>query len=515
MFRTSLPIAAPRFRDRAQALERLARLVADLAEGSPRWLAILGQRKIGKTSLLLEAARTLGRKDLRFVAFDVFDAMPPSLELFRRLAAHVLDAALAEEAGTSFTLLVDRPEEHRAALVATERFLRMPPALRSTLLELPTRRADEHLVRATLALPEQLGQALGLRFVVAIDEFQELATLGATARGAPDPLPLMRSIWQRHQRVAYVVSGSSRTMLTELVTSERSPFFQHFDLLELGPFDERDAVALLVEEAPRDRPIPAAIATRAYAILGGNPFYLQLLGETLTALDPPYDEGALKEALQSLLFSRSGRLSLYFAAEHQRIVGRSAGIAAVLDALAHGPRRPSEVGAVVRASSGATVRYLERLADTVQKLGDGTYAIDDRAFAAWLRWRAPGGSVVPMKLVGDEAEQRVAEHLAALGFELVYQSRGSRGAFDLLAVRGPRQLGIQVKRSALPLRFPRAAWDRMSADADRWGWSWCLAAVEPAGGVALLDPTRAYKRKEVRIGDTARIDNVLAWLDAR
>ena len=42
-----------------------------------------------------------------------------------------------------------------------------------------------------------------------------------------------------------------------------------------------------------------------------------------------------------------------------------------------------------------------------------------------------------MSVVGDVAEQAVARFLAALGFDLVYQSRASRGAFDILALRGP------------------------------------------------------------------------------
>ena len=60
-------------------------------------------------------------------------------------------------------------------------------------------------------------------------------------------------------------------------------------------------------------------------------------------------------------------------------------------------------------------------------------------------------------------ERVVAEHLARSGFELVYQSRGSRGAFDLLATRGAQQLGVQVKRSPLPLipsARPRGAMSR-------------------------------------------------------
>ncbi len=148
----------------------------------------------------------------------------------------------------------------------------------------------------------------------------------------------------------------------------------------------------------------------------------------------------------------------------------------------------------------------------MRKREDGLYELDDRVFAIWLRWRAPGGSVVPMSVVGDEAELATARALSAMGFDLVYQSRGSRGAFDLLALRGPTQLGVQVKRSPLPLRFTRAAWSRMEADAKQWGWRWVVAAVDADGSVGFLDPKRVVKRREARLGERARIDNLLLYL---
>ena len=78
---------------------------------------------------------------------------------------------------------------------------------------------------------------------------------------------------------------------------------------------------------------------------------------------------------------------------------------------------------------------------------DGLYELADSVFGLWLRWRRPGGSVLPMTLVGDEAERSVADHLARLGFEPVYQSRASRGPFDLLALRSRAPLAVQVKHA--------------------------------------------------------------------
>jgi hypothetical protein len=65
----------------------------------------------------------------------------------------------------------------------------------------------------------------------------------------------------------------------------------------------------------------------------------------------------------------------------------------------------------------------------------------------------------------------------------------------------------------LPLSFSRTAWQRMMADAKRLGWRWVIASVDPAGTIAFLDPAKARRGKTVRLGESASIENVLAWID--
>jgi Holliday junction resolvase len=353
-----------------------------------------------------------------------------------------------------------------------------------------------------------MAEALERHVVVAIDEFQELAGLTRT-----DVLPLIRSTWQRHRRVGYVVSGSGRTLLEDMVTREHSPFFQHFALMYVEPFSRRDAIALLTQQGAAGHRIPVELAKHVVTALGGHPFYLQLFGEALTAREPPYDDAALKNALQDVLFTRTGRLALYLQLGFERIVGRSTYLAAVLDALSDEPLRMTDIASRIHATTADTSRYLERVGDTVRRREDGRYELDDPVLGLWLRWRRPGGTVVPMTVIGDAAERDVATLLAHMGFDLVYQSRASRGAFDLLATRGASQLGIQVKRSALPLSFSSTAWQRMLADAKRLGWRWVIASVDPAGKVLFLDPTKARRSKTVRLGESASIENLLAWID--
>ncbi len=514
MYATSIPVTADRFFDRQDEIVKLRELVRNLRAGSPTWLAIVGLRKIGKTSLLLELSRRAAEPSVAFVVIDCFEELPVIPEIFRRYALRLVDAALGADLGMSLEALAGRPAKYRAALQRSTRFDALPPDLRGQVLELAEQPAGPDLVRSSLDLPEQLAESLDLHFLVAWDEFQELAA-SSTRGGIPDLLPMMRSRWQRHRRTGYVISGSAKAMLGELVTDERSPFFQHFDLLELGPFERNEATQLLRHNAPPNWPISGPLAERAFDIVGGHPFYLQLLGEALTRQAPGDDDAALKQALQEFLFSATGRLALYFENELQRLVGRSGYLARTLEALAGGPQRLSEVARAIDSPSGSTARYLERLKDAVTRTPKGRYRLSDPVFGLWLTWRRPGGTVVPMRVVGDEAELAVAEHLARMGFDLIYQSRASRGAFDLLATRGPHQLGVQVKRSPLPLRFSAAAWKRMVAEGERFGWRWVVAALTPPpeNRLVLLDPALAAVRKRVTLNAEASIDNLLLWVD--
>jgi Holliday junction resolvase len=523
MFTSSVPATAGAFFDRTREREQIHRAIDHLLSGAPRWLCVVGPRKVGKTSLLLEVSREAreGRGASRaspphFVVADVLDTMPVSLEFFRDLALRVVEATLAIEAGVSLTSLARDPAGYRKALMGAKSFAKLAQAQQSFLLELPGLPADGlGFVRECLELPEQVAQATRGTLVVAIDEFQELAGMGAGKNGV-DPLPLMRSVWQRHRRVAYIASGSARSLLVRLATSEHSPFFQHFTLLDVAPFTEEEAVKLLVGASAPEKPIHEPLARRIFQVLGGNPFYLQVLGEALT--DHPAwgvdEDRALKESVQQVLFSKTGRLALYFANEYQRLVGRATTLAATLDCLAEGPRRLTDVARHLKTSSGAALGYLERLGDAVVRTEQG-HALADSVFGLWLRWRRPGGTVLPMRLVGDEGERTTAEHLATLGFELIYQSRGSRGAFDLIAMRGSTQLAVQVKRKPLPLRFTKAEWHRMEADAQRYGWEWAIAAVGVDGAVALLNRTKARRGAALTLGAAATIENLLAWLDER
>ena len=101
-----------------------------------------------------------------------------------------------------------------------------------------------------------------------------------------------------------------------VVGDDRQPrdsisLFQHFTAMHLGPLPEKDAVGLSVDFSGMSGvAISDELARRITALVGTNPYYLQILGEELVlgAEGPQLDEGTWKRVCQRVLLQLSGRL---------------------------------------------------------------------------------------------------------------------------------------------------------------------------------------------------------------
>ena len=140
MFFSSTPATADAFFDRQQQLTQLEGAVKRLVRGAPQWVAILGSRKVGKTSLMLELQRRVASPRLRFVVLDSFEEHPLSFEVFRRLALRTLDAFFADELGVSLLALSRTPSAYRAVWTDSKAWQGLDRGLRAEILD----RSEEH-----------------------------------------------------------------------------------------------------------------------------------------------------------------------------------------------------------------------------------------------------------------------------------------------------------------------------------------------------------------------------------
>lgn len=522
---TSTPVTALEFCDRTEPLAQLRAVLEDARRGVRRWVAVMGQRKIGKTSLLLELLRQESER-AAICYVDCWEVRADPLYFLRGMIRQLILTAVrcrGEEArigpldpGADGALSAERIQAlAKLDSAALDRAVTLHQELAAGKLTVET-------IAGVLQLPQAVAADLGTTLVVVMDEFQELDRLRRIRRleeRVEDPFGFIRGLWQRQKNVSYMVAGSRVTLLRQILTEEREALFQHFEMLELGPFPRDETLTMLARILGSESPAEEPTVRRILDLLGDHPFYVRVVaqeavgGRSASRSGPDETARRLKEALQASLFEQNGRLSLFMEQRYRLLVGESSLLEAVLRGFVR-PARPTDVAEKLHVRTGAVGSALKTLmqGDALRKRSDGLYEFTDPTFALWLEHQVDFRQAMPPLLVGNDAEQTVGRKLAAGGFRGVYQSRASRGAFDLLAIHDTRVFGLQVKKRRLPCTVGKTELNRLREDARRLGFHPVLAVVS-GEYVRFYDLQRAPSRTALRI--TARKphwDTLLALL---
>ena len=94
-----------------------------------------------------------------------------------------------------------------------------------------------------LQLPEILAEALDIKIIVCISEFQQLANLPEYK----DMEGKMRSAWQQQERVTYCLYGSKRHMMLDIFNNSNSPFYRFGQLLFLNKIPKEEWMPFIVD----------------------------------------------------------------------------------------------------------------------------------------------------------------------------------------------------------------------------------------------------------------------------
>jgi AAA+ ATPase superfamily predicted ATPase len=525
-FETSTPVVAEQFFNRVRELNTLRSVALEAKGGVRRWLAILGHRKVGKTSLLIEFLRRSGA-ELPMAYIDCWEVRADPLQFLLRFLSAIIATTVRHLAAEAAVGSVEGAEGDRLAASTVQVLARLRSKAIDEAVQLHDEVASGKPAAGTLHrifdLPGRLAAEIKGPVLVILDEFQELERLGRLRRfrdRIDDVFGLLRTLWQRQQGVSYIVAGSRLSVMRQIIADEKTAFFQHFEMLELGPFERQESLRML-HEAFRAGAMVAdsPMATRILDLVGDNPFYVRVLAREAAAalsgsgVTRPKLEHALKEALESTLLEENGRLSLFMEQRYQAVTGDSSTLESVLRGFID-PARISDVSEKLHVRTGAVSSAVKTLLgeDILEKRADGRYGFIDPAFALWLKHRVDFRLAMPPLLVGTDSEQVVARRLAADGFRGVYQSRASRGAFDLLAIHDTRVIGLQVKTGTPPIAFRAQEKARLLEDARRLGFVPVLALVDEHA-VRFYDLRKSSGKGGLRIrGDTPAAETLLAFL---
>ncbi|MDI6793055.1 MAG: ATP-binding protein [bacterium] len=481
MFEYSRPVFGESFFNREKELEELQHTLKRLSKEATTYLALLGPRKIGKTSTLNKFIDEIADPKIMAFKIDCMERNTLTLDFFLNYLMKTISGFTVKKIGLPIEgAMLDEADLIEAAGKMQSLNLSSLNRAISMLIRLKKEPISFEAISFIVNLPESIGKEADCSFVVIIDEFQELFKLNKfklTRERIGDVFAFLRANWQNHTRTNYIISGSQISMLKNLLTDSSAPFFQHFKIINVGEFAEDKAIRMLEAlSADTGKNIPPELIKKIIKLVGANPFYLQVMGEELCRYEI-IDEQALKIALQEVLFNETGKLALYFQDLINKIIGRSSSLENLLINIACQPSSLTELAKLQNTSPGGIKTWLNRIPDILIKENE-RYQIKDACLSLWLASRSSLKNVFPALTLGDEAEKRVAQKLSRLGFQLVYQSKASRGAFDLLGIMNTKCLGIQVKRAELPLYFKGEELQKIKYWAKELNWKPVIAVYD-------------------------------------
>lgn len=237
------PVRGRAFVGRVGIMERLDRL---LATPSPPAIFLYGQRRMGKSSILLNLEALLGA-DTFLVYLDLqsvgWSDRPNELLFEAARAVHQRLAGAGLEAGTA-------PERHDYSDLGDAR-------------------------RALEARLRHFGTvAPGRRLALAFDEFEIFEREIAEGRLDTRFLEFLRACHQRHPWLALIFAGLHR--LEEMNQDYFGPFYGQHEPLRVGYLNREDAFGLLSEpDSDFDLDFEEPLLEEIYRLTYGQPYLLQ------------------------------------------------------------------------------------------------------------------------------------------------------------------------------------------------------------------------------------------------
>ena len=404
------------FTDRDEILAALHRNAELTQQGRGVNLALVGQRRIGKTMIVQRFADDLYERHSSLVPvyFNVARNLSvPSVFAIRLLAAISrsfveADGRQVEQSGgvldaASLLTVVDQSREE--TIVATAR---------QVTREMEKDRPDERLLlETTLSCLEQTAQHAGRKLLVILDEFHNVTQLDSFPR-IKDTLSVVGQTLSQQIEVGYIVASSNTSMVKRTVQSATSPLFDQFQVVPVPPFDQAATAEFCRKSLPEHLLTQETIA-RLFEFTSGHPFYLNCLTTAMRRLDRDETGGdVLDRAIYEEILTREGRIYQYCQHWVEMVLAEARGkttLRSVLLVLAEGGKQTlSEIAAPLKRMPGEVCSYLKRLADFDLIGRDGRrYYIADLIIALWIKF-----TILEREPEYSEYKDAIRQHRARL-----------------------------------------------------------------------------------------------------
>lgn len=279
------------FTDRKYELERLVTNFRSQIN-----TILISPRRWGKSSLVSKAAQQLVRRDKTYNAciVDMYNIRSET-EFYAVLAREVLKSTStkAGEVLKNAEMFIKRIVPRISFSPGGDSEFKV-----SFDLEAVKKEPDE-----ILDLAENIAKAKGVKYIICIDEFQNIAEFD-------EPLSFqkkLRSHWQKHENVSYCLYGSKRHMMTEVFANPSMPFYKFGDLIFLNKIEKKEWIRFITRRFKQTgKKISSKNASLIAELAECHPYYVQQLAQQVwLRTNGQLDEQVVPEAQESIVLQLS------------------------------------------------------------------------------------------------------------------------------------------------------------------------------------------------------------------
>lgn len=231
--------------------------------------AIISPRRWGKSSLVAKAIKAVKaeQKDILFVRMNIFKCETPQ-EFYSLFAKKTM-----EEISTSAESLLSNAKEFISKLLpkltisdpSSQYEIALGVDVKSTPIE-----------EDILDLPQQIATKKKKKVVVCIDEFQQIGEFANTLKFQKT----LRSHWQNHSDVAYILYGSKKHMMLHIFGEYNSPFYRFGDMMFLPKIANEEWKNFIVKRFEETgKSITFELAGYLAEQVENHPYYVQQLAQ--------------------------------------------------------------------------------------------------------------------------------------------------------------------------------------------------------------------------------------------
>lgn len=440
------------FTNRHRILEILRVNLQEILKGRGNNLALLGPRRIGKSTVLRKFLESTRQEGGILPVYIHMEGMIASPVLFaQKFSASVINAYAMKKG-------IDMRDE---SLLDPISLASEVPKLRNNAIQRVSRiileewgrsaQNEARLFQEAFELPGNLAEEEGLSAIMILDEFQELKRLDGFPQ-IRDALGLMRSITESQAKTSYLVSGSLISLMEMIFKEGTQPFFAQFQIERIGSFTKEDSIELATKIFQWEEVefTDKALDT-VFQFTMGHPFYITIISERTAALSrrlgKRIDPSTVQRAFIEEVLNPDGRIYLISDYIYRTSLARVRGgltLITTLQALAHEDGLTmSEIARRIRKKTGEVNIYLRSLlqSDLIIKHED-RYFFSDPVLKYWLAQITLGKdtelTLRPLLLndLIQELEEKFHRISSQLGIAVESQIREMMGKFKGQTVDG-------------------------------------------------------------------------------